>query len=169
MYRIMLVDDEPNVLEGLRRVLRVENYQCLGFTDPRAALDTARNTEVDLVVSDYCMPEMDGVQFLVQFKQLQPDAMRIMLSGRAGNEALIKAVNKGEIYRFILKPVDPAEIKSTLAQALTHREQQLENQRLADQARRKGDLINQKDSLLARLEMTYPGITDANAEPEEKI
>ena len=134
MYRILIVDDEQNVLNALRRELQ-DSYQVELFNDPLAALEHCRHGAFDLVIADYKMPVMNGVEFLRQFARLQPDAARLMLSGEADFDAVASIINEIHIYRFIAKPWDQAELAGTLAQALLHRATLLENRRLAEQCR----------------------------------
>lgn len=135
MYRILLVDDEQNVLNALRRELQGE-YLVESFAVPEEALERCRNTQFDLVIADYQMPGMSGIQFLKHFGQLQPDAARLVLSGEADFGAVAGAINETHIYRFIGKPWDSAELVATLAQALAHRATLLENRRLAELCRK---------------------------------
>ncbi|HEX5338687.1 MAG TPA: response regulator [Gallionella sp.] len=135
MYRILIVDDEPNVLSALRRELQGE-YVVETFSDPVAALAHCRNNAFDLVIADYQMPEMNGIRFLKQFDKLQPDAARLVLSGEADVDAVAGSVNETHIYRFIGKPWDKTELAATLAQALAHRAMLLENHRLAERYRK---------------------------------
>ena len=118
----------------------------------------ARATAVpfDLVLSDYRMPVMDGVDFLTRLKATQPDTMRLILSGYSDLKALLQAINEAEIHRFISKPWNDYELKSTIALALAHRATRLENKRLADQVRAQQ---SQLEDLLGKLEAEAPGIT----------
>ncbi|WP_435628539.1 response regulator [Candidatus Ferrigenium straubiae] len=134
MYRILLVDDEQNVINALRRELQ-GGYAIEAFINPREALQHCRGARFDVAIVDYRMPEMNGVEFLRQFGALQPDAVRLMLSGQADFDALVGTVNEAHIYRFIDKPWDSPSLAATLAEALAHREQILENRRLAEQYR----------------------------------
>lgn len=129
MYRILLVDDEQNVLNALRRELEDE-YEIEAFSKPAEALLRCHETPFDLVVADYQMPEINGIDFLAQFGKLQPDATRIILSGHADTSVLINAINQTHIYRFIDKPWGQAELAGILAQALAYRKVLLENRRL---------------------------------------
>lgn len=112
MYRILIVDDEPNILSALRRCLARIDVTLLDgdalkietFTSPEAALKRSEEQEFDLVMSDYRMPEMTGVQFLTCLMATQPMAPRIIISGYADREALIAAVNDANLTRFIEKP-----------------------------------------------------------------
>ncbi len=135
MYQILLVDDEQNVLNALRRELQGD-YAIEAFSDPHEALQRCQNTRFDLVLVDYKMPGMNGVEFLRQFGKLQPDAASLMLSGEADFSALVGTINEAHIYRFMGKPWDKTELAATLAEALTHREQVLENHRLAEACRK---------------------------------
>lgn len=131
MNRVLIVDDEANVLNALRRELRGE-YQIETFDSPVAALEACRAGAFDLVIADYKMPEMNGIEFLKRFGKLQPDAVRLILSGQADFEALVGSINEVHIYRFIEKPWDQTGLAATLAQALAHRAMLLENRRLAE-------------------------------------
>lgn len=131
MNRILLVDDEQNVLNALRRELQ-DKYDVETFASPQEALARSRETEFDLVITDYLMPDMNGVQFLKQFGEIQPDAARLMLSGHADIQGLFSAINETHIYRFIAKPWEDAELKSAITQALNYRSILQENRRLAE-------------------------------------
>lgn len=159
MYRLMIVDDEEGILKALRRELMPEGYKIDLFTKSVDALERAREVEYDLVISDYRMPEMNGVQFLSEFKKIQPDAGRIILSGYTDFEAIMAAINKAEIYRFISKPWHDYELKSTVAQTLEYSAILAENRRLADEVRRQQNELDKQKNVLKRLEAQSPGIT----------
>lgn len=131
MQRILLVDDEQNVLSALRREL-TGAYEVETFISPQDALLRAREMEFALVVSDYRMPDMDGVTFLEHFGQMQPDAVRLILSGQADRDVLIKAINVTHIYRFLPKPWSEADLKANIRQGLDYRAAILENRRFAE-------------------------------------
>lgn len=131
MNRILLVDDEQNVLNALRRELQDE-YEVEALVSPKDALTRCRDAVFDLVIADYLMPDMNGVQFLKQFGEIQPGAARLILSGHADIQGLLGAINGTHIYHFIAKPWEEAELKSAIAQALNYRRILQENRSLAE-------------------------------------
>ncbi|TSA41272.1 MAG: response regulator [Betaproteobacteria bacterium] len=160
MKRILLVDDEQNVLNALRREL-AGTYEVETFISPQEALRRAKETDFALVVSDYRMPDMDGVTFLENFGQMQPDAVRLILSGQADMDALIKAVNVTHIYRFLSKPWSETDLKANILQGLDYREAILENRRFAEDYRQRfGTPPQQQERKLYRVLLVC---TDENA------
>ena len=178
MSRVLIVDDDEFILKALRRLLSMtpctageESYkltvEC--FSSPEDALEKARHTAYDLVLSDYRMPVMNGVQFLKAFREIQPDAARLILSGYADLNGLIGAINEAGISRFISKPWNDYELVSTLGQVLALRELTLENQRLADQTRLTIGTISAEEIERKRLEAAEPGITQVNWGPDGSV
>jgi len=121
MNKILLVDDEQSVLDALRRELR-SLFEIETFSNPVEAIERCKQVKFDLVVADYKMPEMNGIEFLKQFGELQSDAARLVLSGEADIDALVRTINETHIYRFLSKPWEKAELLSSILQALAHRE-----------------------------------------------
>lgn len=158
MHRIMLVDDEPNVLRALERMLSSLRCEIEVFSDPQQALQRTHTATFDLVLSDFRMPRMDGVELLKQIKLMQPDAMRLILSAHADLQAILSAINEAEIYRFIAKPWEPYDLKRTIEQALAHRAMLVENRRLAQQVRNQQEQISRQEMALRELERTHPEI-----------
>ena len=124
MQKILLVDDEQNVLNALRRELN-EFFEIDTFDSPAAALKQSQIVTFDLVVADYLMPEMNGLEFL----KLQPNASLLLLSGEADINALIRTINETHVYRFIAKPWEKAELLSSIRQALIYRDVIMEKRR----------------------------------------
>lgn len=111
---ILLVDDDVNVLEGYKRHLHNE-YDVITFTSAQDALQYIQsNSSIALVISDYRMPDMNGVIFLEKVKELSPDSVRVMLSGQADLQAVIDVINKGNIFRFLTKPCQPDDLKKAI-------------------------------------------------------
>jgi len=119
---VMIVDDEEMVLISIRSFLNLEtSYEVLTFTSPLEALDHFAQHEVDLVMSDYLMPEMDGISFLAKVRDLRPDVPRIILTGYADKEnaiKAIKAINEVELYQYIEKPWNNENLQIILRNSL---------------------------------------------------
>jgi two-component system, probable response regulator PhcQ len=164
MYRILLVDDEPNILSALRRCLSAINVEQLDgdalrietFTSPQAAIDRCEEQDFDLVISDYRMPAMSGVELLSRLMEIQPNAPRVIISGYADRDAIIAAVNEANLTRFIEKPWNDPELRKTIASILA-----------GVGAAKRGTVAGSLDSgpstngdrQLERLEKDCPGIT----------
>ncbi|MCX8017852.1 MAG: EAL domain-containing protein, partial [Rhodocyclaceae bacterium] len=110
---VLIVDDEPSILSALRRLLRREGYTILAATSAEEGLELLAAHEVGVVISDARMPGMSGAEFLGRVRDMYPDTMRIMLSGYTDLEAVTSAVNRGELFRFIAKPWDDADLVDT--------------------------------------------------------
>ena len=117
-YRLLLVDDEPGIVKALSRVFRLENYDVLAASSGREGLEKLTEGPVQLVISDFMMPGMNGAQFLREVKQRSPDTIRIMLTGHANTDAVMGAINEGAVYKFILKPWNDDDLRVTVALAL---------------------------------------------------
>jgi response regulator RpfG family c-di-GMP phosphodiesterase len=113
--KVLFVDDEPNVLDGYRRMLRQEFNLDTAIGGEQGLAAIAERGPFALVISDMRMPVMDGVQFLSRVMQNSPDTVRMVLTGHADLDAVMHAVNDGNIFRFLTKPCD----KETLAKAIT--------------------------------------------------
>lgn len=104
---IVIVDDEEMVLASLTSFLALEtDYEVVTFARPGAALEYVASHEVDLVLSDYYMPEMDGITFLGRVRALKPQVPRIILTGYSDKENAIKGINEVGLYQYIEKPWD---------------------------------------------------------------
>lgn len=126
MVRLLLVDDEINVLKALNRML----WRCLPgqetivelCTDPIGALQLCRETDFDIVVADFRMPRMNGVEFLTAVKAAQPDAIRVMLSAASDFNVILDAINTAEIFHYLRKPWSPDELMDVVQKAWARRE-----------------------------------------------
>ncbi|MBT4500663.1 MAG: response regulator [Gemmatimonadetes bacterium] len=104
---IIIVDDEEMVLTSLSSFLMLETgYNVETFLSPHEAFEFITNNEVDMVISDYLMPEMDGITFLGKVREVKPQIPRIILTGYADKENAIKAINEVGLYQYIEKPWD---------------------------------------------------------------
>jgi response regulator RpfG family c-di-GMP phosphodiesterase len=116
--KILFVDDEQNILNSLNRLFFDENYDVLLANSPKEAMEILGLLEASVIVSDQRMPQCTGVEFLVDARKIQPDAVRILLTGYADVEAASRAVNESEIYRYISKPWNDLELKAVIKQAV---------------------------------------------------
>jgi response regulator RpfG family c-di-GMP phosphodiesterase len=122
-YVVLIVDDEEMVTTSLRSFLELETeYEVVTFTDPREAIEYAKSNPVDLVVSDYLMPEVDGISLLMQIKSVRPNATRVLLTGYADKENAIKAINDVGLYQYIEKPWENADLKLVIQNGLERSE-----------------------------------------------
>src|SRR3990172_6371253 len=119
---IVLVDDEEMVLTSIRSFLAIEtDYKVLSFTSPIKALQQIERNAIDLAISDYLMPDMDGITFLGKVKQLYPHAPRILLTGYADKENAIKAINDVGLYQYIEKPWNNDDLQLIIRNGLEKR------------------------------------------------
>jgi two-component system, probable response regulator PhcQ len=152
--RILIVDDQPDVLDILKEILSRGPYTVLSAPSGEEALALMGRHPIDVVISDERMPGMQGSEFLAVARQRHPDAMRIILTGHASVEATIRAINEGEIFRFLTKPVNNEDLHTAVAEAL---------------ANKKNKEAEQNCSLLANLEKQAPGITQVKRDTDGVI
>jgi two-component system response regulator HupR/HoxA len=129
-YAILVVDDEPAILESLELTLG-DDYRVLTARNGREGLAILEREEVALIIADQVMPEMSGAAFLERAVAMQPRAVRMMLTGYADVNAIIHAVNEGRIWRYVQKPWDPDQLRLDVRRALEARRLASENAQLA--------------------------------------
>ena len=117
---VLLVDDEESILNSLRRLLRSQPYEVVLATSGAQALEIMATRPIDLVMSDARMPGMDGATLLAEVHRLYPATSRILLTGYADLTTIIKAINDGQIHRYISKPWNDEELQLVLQQTLEH-------------------------------------------------
>lgn len=141
---ILLVDDEPNILTSLKRLLRPMGLTVWTAENGTAGLEIFAREKIDIVISDMRMPEMSGVQFLQRVRERNPEAIRILLTGYADVSSTIDAINKGEIYRYISKPWDDREVLMIIHQVM-------DTKRLKEEKHRLEELVQQQNEELKQL------------------
>jgi response regulator RpfG family c-di-GMP phosphodiesterase len=131
-HTLLLVDDEKAITRALHRLFRKEGYHILTAESGLKGLEKLHQLEkpVSMIISDQRMPEMNGAQFLEKSKAICPEAIRYLLTGYSDLEAVIQAVNKGEIHRYLTKPWNDNDLLLQVAQSLEHYELVSENKRL---------------------------------------
>lgn len=150
--RVLLVDDEANVLSAIKRALMDEPYEIVTAGSGEEALRIMAAERFKVVVSDERMPGLSGADFLSRVCEQYPQTVRIMLTGHASVESTMKAVNRGEIYRFFTKPWNDHELIMALRSAVEKFDLEAERRRLLA-------TVRSQASELRGLEQRYPGIT----------
>ncbi|RKY87250.1 hypothetical protein DRQ09_04770 [candidate division KSB1 bacterium] len=151
-HKILIVDDEENILRALRRLFIETDYVVSVETSPKRALKLLEKEKFSLIISDQKMPEMTGIEMLKIAKKIQPDAIRIVLSGYAEVGIIISAINEGEIYKFITKPWDDDNMLLEVKKALEYYE-----------------LKTEKEALMKRIEEQNKQLKRFNEELEKKV
>src|SRR5713101_957260 len=128
--RLLLVDDEESILRSIQRVLRRDNWVIETATNAQRGLEIFKSFSPEVVISDFRMPGINGVEFLSQVKQASPRTQRIMLTGLADQHAIEDAVNRSEIFRFVSKPWSDAQLLMTVPSAFEQYVVASENERL---------------------------------------
>ena len=167
MRRILILDDEPGVLNALRRTLRAafaqEDVAIEIFDEPEAAVLRAGEQDFDVVISDYRMPGLNGADVLQFVKGLQPDAIRIVVSATTEILEIADAVNRAEVFRYLAKPWQQEELVATVRDAFARR----------DRLKPPVPPVEQEDTRrqreLDRLEQDEPGITRVDRDEDGNI
>ena len=133
---VLIVDDEEMVLTSLSTYLALESdYEVLTFGSPRQALAHLEAVDVGIIISDFLMPEMDGISFLTRARELRPDVPRVLLTGYADKENAIKAINEIGLYQYIEKPWNNEDLRIAMRNGI-------EKKRLTQKLQQKIDEIN---------------------------
>ncbi|MDY7034480.1 MAG: ATP-binding protein [Thermodesulfobacteriota bacterium] len=131
-HTVLFVDDEPNILNSLRRLLRKEPYESIFAQSAQEALNILDTRDVQVIVTDLNMPEMDGLTLLTRVQQKYPDVIRLVLSGLGDQESILEAVNRGDIYRYIIKPCTDMDLKVIIKQSIEKYKEQMRLRLLAN-------------------------------------
>lgn len=108
---VLIADDEEMVITSISAFLQLEtDFAIHGFTDPEEAARFASQNPVDVAVSDYLMPKMNGIQLLGRIKEAQPEASRVLLTGHADKQSAIQAINQVALFQYLEKPWDNAQL-----------------------------------------------------------
>lgn len=149
---VLCVDDEPNALSALRRVLRAAGYRVLLAESAAEALATVDRHEVDVILADMQMPGTDGIALLEEMAGRRPQVVRILLTGSSHLQTAVDAFNRCRLFRYLLKPCDDGELRSCIRQAVDHRARKNETRAQRARARRqRADLVVDNDALETRV------------------
>ena len=149
LHTILVIDDEEAVVQSVRDLLRLD-YHVLGATDARDAMSILGKERVHVVMTDQRMPQMSGVELLQRARETQPDAMRLLFTGYADVRAVIDAINRGNVYRYITKPWDPDELHGIIRDAVERHDLLAERQRLLGDLQRANDNLRAANAELVR-------------------
>jgi two-component system, probable response regulator PhcQ len=161
-YKIMLVDDSPNILKSLKRALKDDNYTIFTCDSALRALQVLLDVSVDLIICDENMPDLSGTDLLRMVCIHNPSTIRIMITGLTDPNVVREAINRGEVYRFFNKPWDDMELITTVRQAL--QKKQIE----PDDVLPKTTTTDLKE-MLKKLERQHPGITEKKMSSSGKL
>ncbi|MFI3186466.1 MAG: response regulator [Methylococcaceae bacterium] len=145
---ILLVDDEINIIQALKRTLRRDDYNILTANSGEAGLDLLAHNDVGVIISDQRMPHMTGVDFLRKVKALYPKTLRIVLSGYTELESVTSAINEGAIYKFLTKPWDDDLLLDNIREAFLYYEMEQENARLSHELQIANDKLSLRNQNL---------------------
>ena len=160
--KLLLVDDEPNLTAALVRSLDRNQFEIFTADSAQKGLLILAGNDIDVVVSDERMPGMTGSEFLTEVRKRWPSTIRMILSGQADLEAAVRAINEGEVYRFLLKPCHPTELQMTILQGLQHK-------KLVTQSRKLLQEHQKNVNILDELEKANPGITKVDMDADGAI
>jgi DNA-binding NtrC family response regulator len=146
---ILLVDDEEMILDSIKSFLAIDaDYKLLAYTSPKKAIEDIESMKrVDLIISDYLMPEMDGISFLSEVKKRFPLIPRILLTGYADKENAIKAINNVGLYQYIEKPWNNDDLRLIIRNGLE-----------------KTRLLNQLEEKIREVEKVHKELADVHKE-----
>ncbi len=142
-HTILLVDDEPNILEGLTRALHKEPYEILTANSAEEAARQLENRTIDLIVSDEEMPGMSGTEFLGKVAQRYPDTVRVVLTGHPTLPAALRAINEGKVHQFFTKPCNEIDLAITIRRALEQKDLLAKSRDLLEVTKRQSALIDE--------------------------
>jgi two-component system sensor histidine kinase/response regulator len=145
-YHLLLVDDDNYNLNMLKRIFR--EYDLSLAADGYQALDILQKQEVDLILTDQRMPGMMGTELLEKAIEMQPNAIRMILSAYSDIPSLTDAINKGNVYRYVTKPFDNLQLKKAIEQALSHYESSMAREYLTIQLKKKNTELEESNKKL---------------------
>jgi DNA-binding NtrC family response regulator len=159
---ILIVDDEPSVIKALTRSFLDDPYNVYSAISATEGLSILAKVDIKVVISDEGMPGMSGADFLAKVKGRFPAVVRIMLTGHASLGAAMKAINRGEIYRFFTKPWDDFELRFAVKSAVEKYDLEEENRTLLD-------IVRKQALNLKLIEKEFPGITQLEYDERGRI
>jgi two-component system probable response regulator PhcQ len=161
-HTILIIDDDVAIREMMKESFSKEPYTVLIAGSADEALSILSQGPVDVVISDEKMPGMSGSELLAVVRKKYPDTIRMILTGHANLDSVIRAINEGEIYRFFKKPCNMIDLAITVRHALQHKVVLEESQRLQK-------VVNQQYTLIDDIEKHHPGISNVKRNEDGAI
>lgn len=146
---ILIVDDEPVVLSALQQTLERERFHVVACSSPTKALAILNERDFAVIISDQKMPEMLGLDFLIESRRIRPHASRILITAVLSLPTIVDAINKGEIFRFVAKPWLREELIATVRNAVQRHELVTHNTVLQAETQRLNDQLTETNAVLA--------------------
>ncbi len=161
-HTILVVDHEESFIEYIQRMMSDENYTLITVASAQEGLDILEKQQVSMVISEYEIPLMNGLEFLEKVRIIYPNILTIMVTEHADIDLAIKAINEAGVYKFLLKPLDDIDFKNMIKKTL----ESLQVIKERDVLIRK---VKTHESTLKDLEKRYPGITKVERDEDGYI
>lgn len=162
-YKILIIDDEVEILQAISRLLRRPEYDLFAANSAAEAREFFAANDIDLVLSDYMLDKsINGVELLKELTAGKPDVITMLITGYVDINIALEAINSLGVYKFILKPWNNEDLVLTVRRALEQRKLILENRRLQDE-------LKKRESLIDQLEKEHPGITSVARDEEGRV
>jgi DNA-binding NtrC family response regulator len=161
-HTVLIIDDDTAIRDMMEETFSQEPYKVLMASSADEALRILSQEPVDVVISDEIMPGLSGSELLAVVRKKYPDTIRMILTGHANLDTVIRAINEGEIYRFFRKPCNMIDLAITVRQALQHKAVLEESQRLQE-------VVEQQNTLIHDIEKKHPGISNVKRNADGAI
>ncbi len=157
--KILIVDDNKDVLASIRRTLRRCDFELTCIDEPTLAVQRLEEESFDLMLCDIDMPVMNGHEVMAKAYELRPAMVRVFVTGAGNMDAAVRAINEGEVHRFVRKPFDANNLRNLIQEALDRKEE-------LDIASEASARARRRRQLYAQLELEHPGITAVQFDEE---
>ena len=161
-HTILVVDDEELFIEYIQSVLSGKNYNVITASSGQEGLEILKKQSVNMVISEYKIPLMNGLEFLEKVRIIYPDILTIMVTDQPDIKLAIKAINEVGVYKFLLKPWDDIEFKNAIKKTLESLQVIKERDGLIRR-------VKTHEATLKDLEKRYPGITKVERDQDGNI
>ncbi len=149
---VLCVDDDSDLLATVVRMLRPCKVQLISTNNPLEALDWIGSKDIAVLVSDYEMPKMNGVELAVAARRVRAETVRVLMTGLRSLDTAVEGINQGEVFRYLQKPFEPAALRAVVDEAVARHLELIANSADREQALR-------RERIVAELDIEYPNIT----------